>query len=296
MLNSKSQPRQNTPVKDHRSATEYRLSFSSNPGSRRSSLGTANNIDGSDAESVVNTYLLPQIRELSDAVITLDSNFTQMNFIHESLVDLNESISALLYGLMCNSWCVDFPNMPHDTGAEINFIQTLRNLEEEKQQILVQITRLHAENAKPATESSIQDSTRKRANPYALSMRTSPQRQWSPETAQPGNGLDYHEEDNTGASFISNPAVVDTNASAAERSRRLRRKSILHTMRSSGAGTKEIMGPEKRRSLAVSASRIVDPLRRTASRSGPSRIAPSSSKDLKTPKKWSTSDSRPPFR
>ncbi|SCU94778.1 LAME_0F09186g1_1 [Lachancea meyersii CBS 8951] len=298
MLNTKNSGRQNTPVKDHRSATEYRLSISSTPGSRRSSLGVANN-EGSESENTVSNYLLPQLRELTDAVITLDSNFTQMNFIHESLVDLNESVSALLYGLMCNSWCVDFPNMPHDTGAENKFKQALHNLEDEKQHLLTQIAlRDEQDRASEVTNTYNREIATLRRN-GGVASRVTPQLPqhtvWGPAAASDYN----NEEDSTDASFVSNPAVTNPAvSSAAEKSRRMRRKSILHAMRSSVAGTQEISDPERRRSLAVSASRIIGPPRNAPSRSGPSRNSAVMSHSTKTraSKDLSTNTKRPPFR
>ncbi|SCU80144.1 LADA_0B05292g1_1 [Lachancea dasiensis] len=297
MQNGKNQPRSNTPVKDHRTATEYRLSISSNPGSRRSSLGTANNNDGSEPDGVVNTYLLPQIRELSDAMITLDSNFTQMNFIHESLVDLNESISALLYGLMCNSWCVDFPNMPHDTAAEIKLMQNLGALEEERKRLTALVEGQETNHEPKEAHKGSSAPTLKPPN-ASFGLRASPQRNWDTPVVADG-GVDFNEDDNTDASFVSNPVADNLPPSAplaiAERSRRMRRKSILHTMRSSVAGTHEITDPGKRRSLAVSASRIVKPPSRQAI-TGPARNAALHDHKKFPSPQWPRSKERPPFR
>ncbi|CEP60346.1 Dam1p LALA0_S01e08636g [Lachancea lanzarotensis] len=301
MSNPKNILRQNTPVKDHRTATEYRLSISSTPGSRRTSLGTTNNTEGLETDNSVVTYFLPQLRELTDAMITLDSNFTQMNFIHESLVDLNESVSALLYGLMCNSWCVDFPNMPHDTQAEIEFKQTLHSLEEEKQHLLSQIALQDDQERNPEN---------KRV-PVVVRQRLEPVRRSPPRNLASGHvpaltpEPDYiinNDDDNTDASFISNPAVANPAAYlAAEKSRKMRRKSILHVMRSSASGAyDEFSDREKRRSLAVSASRLVDPPRRTASRpgTGPTKNVATigNSTRARISKESSKNPKRPPFR
>ena len=90
-----------------RSATEYRLSIGSAPTSRRSSIGESSSMakftgqegltgsTGECSENAIQQVLLPKIRELSDSIITLDSNFTHLNFIHESLADLNESLGSL---------------------------------------------------------------------------------------------------------------------------------------------------------------------------------------------------------
>ncbi|SCU84026.1 LAFA_0D07558g1_1 [Lachancea sp. 'fantastica'] len=310
MSNPKNTIRQNTPVKDQRTATEYRLSISSTPGSRRTSLGTANTAEGSETDNAVITYFLPQFRELTDAVITLDSNFTQMNFIHESLVDLNESVSALLYGLMCNSWCVDFPNMPHDTQAEIKFKQALHSLEKEKQhlsaQIALQEDQDQVSQATTTTTNNKRGAARQRSELVRLAPRTlSPPRNSESygHAATPIPESDYvNDEDNTDASFISNPAVTNPAAYlAAEKSRRMRRKSILHVMRSSVSGARdELSDREKRRSLAVSASRLVDPPRRAASRSGTGPTnhvsAIGNSTRTRSSKDSSKTTKRPPFR
>lgn len=232
-----------TPVRDHKSVTEYRLSISSNPGSRRSSFG-ANNNEGHETENMVNTYVLPQIQELADAMITLDSNFTQMNFIHENLVDLNESIGALLYGLMCNSWCVDFSHMPHDTAGEIRIMQELTDLESEKQIILRQLA--ESDDLKTRQENVHQKS------PAKLARRSVKQ----PTSLSLFADQDLNDEDNTDASFVSNPSMVPPS------NLKLRRKSILHTIRNN-AISHDVFDQQRRRSLAVSASRLVPPNKRS---------------------------------
>lgn len=127
-----------------RSATEYRLSIGSAPTSRRSSIGESSSMakftgqegltgsTGECSENAIQQVLLPKIRELSDSIITLDSNFTHLNFIHESLADLNESLGSLLYGIMSNSWCVEFSQAPHDIQEDLIAIKQLESLEEEK--------------------------------------------------------------------------------------------------------------------------------------------------------------------
>ncbi|CAR24359.1 Dam1p [Lachancea thermotolerans CBS 6340] len=291
----KSQVRPNTPVKDQRTATEYRLSISSNPGSRRSSLGAANNNDTSESDSVISTYLLPQVRELSDAMITLDSNFTQMNFIHESLVDLNESVSALLYGLMCNSWCVDFPNMPHDTLAELKTMQTLQKLEAERLQLVEAIARQERQ------DQDIKEAQSTASQHFASALRPRPQqgqkvvtgpgrRDW---TSQGTAALDFNDDDNTDASFVSNPATI---APSLSKSRQMRRKSMLHTMRNSIAGTHELSESDKRRSLAVSASRIVNPSKNPTLGTTASRNIASRASTQRVAKDARALRTRPPFR
>ncbi|AET37496.1 Dam1p Ecym_1254 [Eremothecium cymbalariae DBVPG len=292
--------------RETKTATEYRLSISSNPGSRRSSIGgsgdhagnngVANNNLGSNEmrdTSMVDTFLLPQIQELTDSVITLDSNFTHMNFIHESLVDLNESVSALLYGLMCNSWCVDFPNLPHDTAGELAIKKELNQLARERESLMAELHGLDnepsavlQEKEPNATKSKLQF-----AKPLHPSMFSTMMTTHNVVTEE------EEDEDNTAASFVSNPTIMNLkpptaaptkNAAIAgpltahtKSMKNKRRYSILNQIRniditghksnnsifknttnSAVSRTRSTTHPlpasnnEKRKSLAVSASRI----------------------------------------
>ncbi|SCV03035.1 LAMI_0H04962g1_1 [Lachancea mirantina] len=302
MTSAKSDDRLPTPSRDQRSATEYRLSISSNPGSRRSSLGTTNNNESIEGEKVIETYLLPQIQELADAVITLDSNCTQMNFIHESLIDLNESLGSLLYGLMCNSWCVDFPNMPHGTASELKRAQELVALETTKQQLLRQLA---APSPKPPPVP--EDTRENRAGQHEQripGMRTyqkkvaqargfrglgrPPPPPVPQELASPSVN-ELNDDDNTDASFVSNPAI------SAPLAKQLRRKSILHTMRNSAANSVDLLGPGRRRSLAVSATRIVNP-NQNVPNLGVSGRNTSQNRKVPGTRQLGSLRNRPPFR
>ena len=247
----------------------------------------------------MNTYLLPQIRELSDAMITLDSNFTQMNFIHESLVDLNESISALLYGLMCNSWCVDFPNMPHDTLAQLKTMQKLQSLEEEHLQLQKKLALKKREKENNSLPNS-QELSKRHLPPTGSIFAQQSKRQLSAQGARNWTPTapaspEPNDEDNTDASFVSNPPIFATTSS---KSRHMRRKSMLHTMRSSVAGSQDMQDDAKRRSLAVSASRIVNPVRATTTNLTPtySRNPTVPSRNNKVTKDTQSTRRRPPFR
>lgn len=248
-------------VTGKRSATEYRLSITSNSGSRRSSLsgihenghmGSMNGIVRSAAingsneedEDVMKEYILPQIRELSDSMTTLDANFTQLNFIHESLVDFNESLGALLYGLMCNSWCVDFPYVSHDIAGELEISNRLESLESEKQLLIKQLDQLRNQDKK------MQD-TEARSIPfirpaYPVSQVRRPVQR---RLTAVGSKLDDDDDDvaNSEASFVSNPTVEFSRPQqgsvakpGSKSANRLRRKSILHTIRNSIASTADI--------------------------------------------------------
>lgn len=288
-----------------RSATEYRLSITSNPGSRRSSLGGANeglsasnsnrtggvNSIGDDDENFVKEYILPQIREFSDSMITLDANFTQLNFIHESLVDLNESLGALLYGLMCNSWCVDFPHISHDLGDELKFASKLDSLSNEKKSLLQQLEKLKNEKQRQSNSRSTEfvtptfPSTQLR-KPSQRAQGKLIQQQRPPNLTEDqkqnreqrhniqndyGDDEENDEDDNNSeASFISNPAMdlslKRQKHDQKDASNKLRRKSILHTIRNSIASTVDLnpsieqtndLRRRSRLSLAGGATRIV---------------------------------------
>ncbi|AAS50394.2 AAR029Wp [Eremothecium gossypii ATCC 10895] len=276
-------------VRESKAATEYRLSISSNPGSRRSSFGGSSehpagsgigNNKASNGElreaTLVDTLLLPQVQELKDSMITLDANLTHMNFIHESLVDLNESVSALLYGLMCNSWCVDFPNMPHHTARELGISKELARLKEEKQQLLADLQGTAQAPSLVLKEKEPNTSKQKfqLPKPPMVSTRSvvAPVRTISEE----------EEDDNTAASFVSNPTVMGQPPHApppvarSNNAKGRRRYSILQQIRNHDlTGQKHMVANlggtvkaraathpipesagEKRKSLAVSAVRI----------------------------------------
>lgn len=282
-----------TLANDNKVATEYKLSISSNPNSRRSSFGhdtlnsslNGNNLSSIN-ETMIDTCLRPQLQELAEAMVTLDGNFTQMNFIHESLIDLNESLSALLYGLMCNSWCVDFPNILPDTSKQLEIKDKLEIIEKEKQELLsalkikeVHNPPSHQEFAKPITKSIVP--IKSFAQPPIF----------IPLSRQ------EDEDDNTAASFISNPAANMSARQTIHKESKIRRQSILHTMRKTGGSLPQnTINNAHRTSLGVSATRIVN--KRPTLTGNASRNAMGVKKSTK-PRKHQSSDnsaSRPPFR
>lgn len=264
-----------------RSATEYRLSITSNPGSRRSSLsgvnessnnggpGTTNRLGATsgvndEEDNLVGEYILPQIRELSDSIITLDANFTQLNFIHESLVDFNESLGALLYGLMCNSWCVDFPFVSHDISSELAVASRLESLAAEKQQLIEQLQRIKSQKKEPSKQPTFVQPVFPANQVKRINTRR-------PAAARHENNDDSDEDGaNSEASFISNPSVElsrpsqgSVNKPANTGHDRLRRKSILHTIRNSIASTTDFQPTDEatlrrpRMSLGGGATRVL---------------------------------------
>ncbi|CAH02431.1 Dam1p [Kluyveromyces lactis] len=259
--------RPNTPQRDR--PTEYRLSLSSNASSRRSSLGNNGRDQHASNQTMIEKYVLPQLQELSDSMVTLDGNMTHMNFIHESIADLNEALSALLYGLMCNSWCVDFPNISHDTPHELKLIQRLEELKQERQALQAKL------KPKELTKGSILPLSRQ---PLSRGSQMLYRDENVPgSTASSNVNIDINDdEDNTAASFVSNPTtfkpqmISSVGASTdfmgkqtvGSASSKLRRRSILHQIRNNAAiGTipntlTGITPGERKRSLAVSAKRI----------------------------------------
>ncbi|AMD21939.1 HFR084Wp [Eremothecium sinecaudum] len=268
-------------LRESKAATEYRLSISSNPGSRRSSIGEVNdhprsgsvenNNDELRGATVIDTYVLPQIQELTDSMITLDANFTHMNFIHESLVDFNESMSALLYGLMCNSWCVDFPNLPHDTAHELSIRKELQSLEKERQLLLAQLRGTTSRSLAVISET---EPTLQKENTQLVKKSTAiPQYNTISIRSMVADAED--DEDNTAASFVSNPTlavappVIPVQQDVV---RSKRRYSILNQIRNNESTSQQnsktsnrlsslampSITVEKRKSLAVSASRIAN--------------------------------------
>ncbi len=51
-------------------------------------------------------------RELNDSLGDLDLNFQNLQQVHESLSNFNESFSSFIYGLKMNAWCTEFGEAP----------------------------------------------------------------------------------------------------------------------------------------------------------------------------------------
>ncbi|QLQ82477.1 hypothetical protein HG537_0H02390 [Torulaspora globosa] len=302
---------QDKPKISGKSATEYRLSITSNSGSRRSSLvgindngsnnrSTAISGNNEEDEDMLKTYILPQVREFTDSLSTLDSNFTQLNFIHESLVDFNESLGALLYGLMCNSWCVDFPYVSHDIAGELNVLERLESLAAEKDLLTKQLDQLKNQDKK-----SIEDNTKKtqflRPSLPATQVRRPSQRRFI--ATQRSDEDDEEEIANSDASFISNPTMeFSKNQKGISK---LRRKSILHTIRNSIASTSGVATTSElkrnRLSLGGGATRVLtnpSPLKaaRTQRNSRNQATTTTRASATQQSRKQPSATVRPPFR
>lgn len=315
--------------------TEYRLSISSNPGSRRSSLAgndsfsgnnsINDNRNGSEIErNVLQEYLVPQIRELSDSVITMESNFTRLNQIHSNLVDLNESFGSLLYGMICNSACIDFPGIPDDTYRENQIMNRLRNLAKEKQYLLHEIA--NVKNEKHETPSQKKQFSEPLFSTNQAKRNSSKPTVNRRQILQQSNGEQLQEEyidddTNSEASFVLNPQLDEKLISNSNKVKiqnnpksKLRRKSILHTIRNSITGdggenanksTKtdnlqnlKIGNNADRHSLAGGATRLVYNIpsnQRNVSSNGISHYSTKVVK-RKLPRKTTELSKRPPFR
>lgn len=70
-----------------------------------------------DATTTPLELLQDDFAELSDAMADLESNFMQLQLMHESLARFSESFAAFLYGMNMNAFCVDFPEVS-SAGAE----------------------------------------------------------------------------------------------------------------------------------------------------------------------------------
>ena len=130
-----------------RPATKYRLSVGSNSGSRRSSLGLTDNVNTYNAnQNVFKEILLPRIRELTDAIMTLENNFSRLNEIHNSLVDFNESFGSFIYGLLCTTTCSHFSGVPSNLEGELRRLKRLQDLKAEKDRLKVELKQLKVRN------------------------------------------------------------------------------------------------------------------------------------------------------
>lgn len=268
--------------------TEYKLSVSSNPGSRRSSLGgvgsdiylgsnasmgnisrTSNN-DPDNEFNLLHKYLVPQISDLHDSVITLEGNFERLNNIHNNLVDLNESFGSLLYGIICTSSCLQFPDFPNNTSEQINIIDKLRQLDQEKQTLLKEISDIKTSNRhknKPVDGHTVKTNPNNSKGKFSQPLFPANQAKRLRPTAptnrdrinivrnQSSNNhistthADHHlekndinvdndDDDNSSeASFVMNPTNIEhefmDDSSGNNVDRRYRRKSILNVIRNS---------------------------------------------------------------
>ncbi|EDO19231.1 hypothetical protein Kpol_1050p91 [Vanderwaltozyma polyspora DSM 70294] len=338
-------------VVESRPATEYKLSVSSNPSSRRASLGRSisesgyagaavsnssmydTTIGGTNAiVDLVDEILIPNIRQISDSLATLDKNFSDLNIIQENLVDFNESLGSLLYGLMCNSWCVAFPHVPNDIETEINKLRKLDSLESEKQGLIDKINALRNDNKSEFIQPVLTTSQARRnisRNPQL--QRENTQSLASGKSDTRDNEDDSEDEEdfddvNSEASFVLNPPnelakkfLRETStAKTRNRNSKLRRKSILHTIRNSiatssdfnnNSQTNPISNQYQRQdanrqrqmfSLGSGASRIVSnpQLTQKGNNEGRARLVSSSSGQVnkKTRSDNLSNSSRPPFR
>lgn len=300
--------------------TEYRLSTNSNSGSRRSSLagtgtdiylngGEFNNnndtssngrqsIGGNDQDNITSNILHrclgPQINELHQSIVTLESNLDRLNNIHNNLVDLNESFGSLLYGLICSSSCLQFPGLPNNIEKEMKVIDKLDQLEKEKRDVLKQINETkssiiennnlmnnnNSNNSKPIQSFSkplftVNESKKMRTttNKNLSSLSKNSNRNHDNNTSyNEREEEDYNDDNDTSseASFVVNPSnshqelLVSGNMNNMDR--RYRRKSILNVIRNSTGlnapesnilnGKSNINGMSNRYSLGGRARRV----------------------------------------
>ena len=251
-----------------RPATEYKLSMSSNPSSRRASLGFSisetgynnmnsmagnssefenNGIESGEAIDLVKEYLLPNVRSLNDSMSTLDKNLSDMNIIQENLVDFNESLGSLLYGLMCNSWCVAFPHVPANIETEISTIRNLERVQLEKKELLETINTLR----NTGTQNQFAQPTLTVAQVKKHNSRIPANERMRDFSNSNSNEDDDDEADaSSEASFVLNPPnelaqdylreSKSSNNKSRARNSKLRRKSILHTIRNSIASASDL--------------------------------------------------------
>lgn len=289
--------------RDARSSTgtEYKLSINSNSGSRRSSLaGTGNDIylnngetnnnnyknntfsngrlsiGGSDQDSntfnILHRYLGPQISDLHDSVITLESNLDRLNNIHNNLVDLNESFGSLVYGLICSSSCLQFPGLSNNIKEQMRVFERLNQLETEKDNLLKQIKetkssmiensnltnnhnngknsnnnnfKLNQNFSKPLFTVGESRKMKATMNKNISSLPKNRNRNHSSNNGSANDDYNIHKEDDyddgddtsSEASFVVNPSNSQQeylrNGNMDDVDRRYRRKSILNVIRNS---------------------------------------------------------------
>lgn len=269
--------------------TEYKLSANSNPGSRRSSLGGVGHdiyLSGNgsmrnssqisigeqnDEFNMLQKYLGPQLTDLHDSVLTLESNFDRLNNIHNNLVDLNESFGSLLYGIICTSSCLLFPGIPNDVQEQMSTINKLKQLDTERNSLLQEISDIKNFNKNKITP--IEPSGNTLVNKFSKPLftvdntkrmkqthqtmnqgRSLPNRSKQPvnrplksmntfdTSAKNDNSDDIENDDDNSseASFVMNPANANNQQDIIHDEnvdRRYRRRSILNVIRNSNPST-----------------------------------------------------------
>ncbi|CCH60187.1 hypothetical protein TBLA_0C03860 [Henningerozyma blattae CBS 6284] len=315
-----------------RPATEYKLSVTSKPGSRRSSF--VSNKDGITLESntnrthnlgsntdvVLQNNVVPQIRILNESMITLDSNFQRLNSINESLVSFNESFGSLLYGLMCNAWCVEYPENHFTTNHikdELMKMKTLSNLKENKNNLKRQLETLQnsaqLKSNKPVLPINNVPSSKKQfirpalpnRNVYNSAQLTKSNLKYlNRKNSNFISTSDVDDDISSEASFVMNPSGRDPSNRIqkplnpnAKSDLKYRRKSVLHRVRDSLAND----GTTYNNTLSGKASRVTNQPNtksHTTTSNRQTRINNlSKSRTAWTrPKSNSSLDSRPPFR
>ncbi|CCE63042.1 hypothetical protein TPHA_0D04090 [Tetrapisispora phaffii CBS 4417] len=360
-----------------RAPTEYKLSNSSNPSSRRTSLGkglsesnglyipgdnffnttgrignesinggTTTNMSrniatgGTSSElDFIKEFLLPSIRSLNDSMNTLDKNFSDLNIIQENLIDFNESLSALLYGMMFNSWCVAYPSIPSDIKVELDKVNILDSITLERHELQRRIAALQnthnnaaSGDASIANNRFVQPSLTveqvKKHNNRLQEMGYEDDRLSDDAYINELHNYDEDDEVNSEASFVLNPinnvaghasqphtvnSLGPSNVSSnshknKQRNSKLRRKSILHTIRNSIATQRNVTDARTGiNDIGTSATRITGnntrgqvrkPSNRATSRTYPADNQPKDSEAHIATRgvNRSHTDARPPFR
>lgn len=331
-----------------RTGTDYKLSVSSNPGSRRSSIASVNGVesftsggtngagfDMDGEQNVLKEYLVPQIRELTDSIVTLDSNMIRLNVIHDNLVDFNESFGSLLYGILCTSACTDFPGVPSDIERELRGIKHLQTLKQERLQLEKELFTLKSRTTNTTDKITTSGKFSEPLFPARGTLSNNiPRRRSTNRNDNETSKENMYDDNNSEESFVLNPPMQRTSPSinsqrqapnrrsesmnnGSKQSSKLRRRSILHTIRNSlledehgnsrlnsGTASREIGSNRTARPSAVGAPtrnigrpRSTDTARRNTYATGGNRTEPSNRVDkTRTSTKPKSIKDRPPFR
>lgn len=198
-------------------------------------------------QNVLNDYLVPQVSELTDSVVTLDGNMRRLNSIHDNLVELNESFGSLLYGILCTSACTDFPGVTQNIERELKAIKSLHSLKREKavlEQELYEIQNPSKRNsAKRKNKEKFSEPLFPSGHVPSMSTLGGHGKGRIPTANDNQNDNNLFDDNVSEESFVLNPPVQTavnpkehkqwSNELSSKRSSKLRRRSILDTIRNS---------------------------------------------------------------
>lgn len=110
-------------------------------------------------------------KEFKQAYTSLGKNMKRLQKFNDTIVDMNESIDAYLYGLYQNAWCVHFDNTP--TEEQWAKFKELQSLQKEAQELEAKIKEIkdkkRRESQRMLPPASLNGHNRKRVSIFSMS-------------------------------------------------------------------------------------------------------------------------------